>query len=177
MAGPKGQALLRAGKTELEAEGGVLRTTDEYVDALINYKIRRLVRKHALAASALAGTGASGAALLGLLLQALARLSRAGPGRTTTSAPPDRPPLKARPPGASEEEEAARRSSAPYGGGGEGGKGGLGAAALHGLGRLIGSGPGVVLGATLACALAVMRSPPEGRPRRDLPASGDARRA
>ena len=117
MAGPKGQALLRAVKTELEAEGGVLRTTDEYVDALINYKIRRLVRKHALAASALAGTGASGAALLGLLLQALARLSRAGPGRTTTSAPPDRPPLKARPPGASEEEEAARRSSAPYGGG------------------------------------------------------------
>ena len=96
------QALLRAVKTELEAEGGVLRTTDEYVDALINYKIRRLVRKHALAASALAGTGASGAALLGLLLQALARLSRAGPGRTTTSAPPDRPPLKARPPGASD---------------------------------------------------------------------------
>lgn len=164
MAGPKGQALLRAVKTELEAEGGVLRTTDEYVDALINYKIRRLVRKHALAASALAGTGASGAALLGLLLQALARLSRAGPGRTTTSAPPDRPPLKARPPGASEEEEAARRSSAPYGG-------------WDGLGRLIGSGPGVVLGATLACALAVMRSPPEGRPRRDLLASGDARRA
>ena len=109
---------------ELEAEGGVLRTTDEYVDALINYKIRRLVRKHALAASALAGTGASGAALLGLLLQALARLSRAGPGRTTTSAPPDRPPLKARPPGASEEEEAARRSSAPSGGGGRGGRGG-----------------------------------------------------
>ena len=176
MAGPKGQALLRAVKTELEAEGGVLRTTDEYVDALINYKIRRLVRKHALAASALAGTGASSAALLGLLLQALARLSRAGPGRTTTSAPPDRPPLEARPPGASEE-EAARRSSAPSGGGGEGGKGGLGAAALHGLGRLIGSGPGVVLGATLACALAVMRSPPEGRPRRDLPAFGDARRA
>ena len=174
MAGPKGQALLRAVKTELEAEGGVLRITDEYVDALISYKIRRLVRKHVLAASALAGTGASGAAALGLLLQALARRSRAGPGRTTKSPPPVWPPGDARPPGAGEEEEA---TSALSGVGEEGAKGGLGAVALDGLGRLIGSGPGVVLGAALACALAVMRAPPEGRPCRDLPASSDVRRA
>lgn len=164
--------MLRAIKTELEAEGGVLRTTDEYVDALISYKIRRLVRKHVLAASALAGAGASSAAVLGLLLQALARRSRAGPGRTTKSTPPVWPPGDAHPPGAGEEEEAAPALS-----GEEGGTGGLGAAALDGLGRLIGSGPGVVLGAALTCALAVMRAPPEGRPRRDIPASRDARRA
>ena len=161
--------MLRAIKTELEAEGGVLRTTDEYVDALISYKIRRLVRKHVLAASALTGAGASGAALLGQLLQHLPQLPRTKSCRATKPAPPAWPPPEEQPPGESEEEPtsgalAASASSEGCAGGRRG--------ALHGLGQLIGSGPGVVLGAALACAFSVMRAPPEGRPRRDRPMAG-----
>ena len=127
MSGEKGQALLKALRTELETEGGVLRTTDEYVDALIGYKIRRLVRKHVLAASLLAGAGASTAALLGLLLQALARGPLAKTGGTANLSALTRPSSRERPPAPSDEEEEEAASQASSRGGREGGGGGDGA--------------------------------------------------
>ena len=166
MSGAKGQALLKALRTELEAEGGVLRTTDEYVDALIGYKIRRLVRKHVLAVSLLAGAGASGAALLGHLLQALARGPLAKTGRAANSSALARPPSRERPPAPSDEEEEA---AGPASGGGQEGGGGGAGRVLHALGRLVGSGPGVILGAALTCAAAVIRTPPERPPGRPPP--------
>ena len=168
MSGEKGQALLKALRTELETEGGVLRTTDEYVDALIGYKIRRLVRKHVLAASLLAGAGASTAALLGLLLQALARGPLAKTGGTANLSALTRPSSRERPPAPSDEEEEEAASQASSRGGREGGGGG-GGMVLHALGRLVGSGPGVILGAALACAAAVTRAPPERPPGRPPP--------
>ena len=167
MSGEKGQALLKALRTELETEGGVLRTTDEYIDALIGYKIRRLVRKHVLAASLLAGAGASTAALLGLLLQALARGPHAKTDGTATLSALTRPSSPERPPAPSDEEEEEAASQASSRGGREGG-GGAGRV-LHALGRLVGSGPGVILGAALACAAAVTRAPPERPPGRPPP--------
>ena len=170
MSGEKGQALLKALRTELETEGGVLRTTDEYIDALIGYKIRRLVRKHVLAASLLAGAGASTAALLGLLLQALARGPHAKTDGTATLSALTRPSSPERPPAPSDEEEEEAASQASSRGGREGGGGGGGAGrVLHALGRLVGSGPGVILGAALACAAAVTRAPPERPPGRPPP--------
>ena len=127
MSGEKGQALLKALRTELETEGGVLRTTDEYIDALIGYKIRRLVRKHVLAASLLAGAGASTAALLGLLLQALARGPHAKTDGTATLSALTRPSSPERPPAPSDEEEEEAASQASSRGGREGGGGREGA--------------------------------------------------
>ena len=60
---PRGRALVESLRRELE--GGMLLTVDEQLDALIEWKLRRLLRRHAAGAARVALGGAVlGAALL-----------------------------------------------------------------------------------------------------------------
>ena len=118
-----GKELMEFISTELES--GILTKTDEHLDALINYKLRRLLRKHLSRGALVALAGSLAAAAASEALRRLGSPDYLGdPRRGRKAAGPLKP---FRP-------------------------------ALRLAARVLGSGPGLVSGASLAIILAVLRA-------------------
>ena len=120
-----GKELMEFISTELES--GIRTKTDEHLDALINYQLRRLLRKHLSRGALVALAGSLAAAAASEALRRLGDPRLGDPRRGRKAAGPLKP---FRP-------------------------------ALRLAARVLGSGPGLVSGASLAIVLAVLRA--EGR--------------